>query len=147
MSVLRLPPQPAASGKQHLGKTSGAALSLAIAEAASNAKRFTLLLTADSQSAERLQEELAFFAPQLAVLHFPDWETLPYDIFSPHQDITSRRAASYYTREAGVITQGVLFKTQQPSLTDRILELREQTLGDNTPPTTEEIFQTFYPPF
>ncbi len=62
-------------------------------------------------------------------------------------DVTSRRAAIYYTREEGIITQGVLYNTQQPSLTDRILELRELTLGDNVPPTTEEIFETFYPPF
>ncbi|WP_031298334.1 transcription-repair coupling factor [Stutzerimonas chloritidismutans] len=106
MSVLRLPPLPAASGKQHWGNLPGAALSLAIAEASSNAKRFTLLLTADSQSAERLQEELAFFAPQLAVLHFPDWETLPYDIFSPHQDIVSQRIAALY--QLPELSHGVL---------------------------------------
>nr|WP_272886555.1 transcription-repair coupling factor [Stutzerimonas kunmingensis] len=103
---MRLPPLPAASGKQHWGNLPGAALSLAIAEAASNAKRFTLLLTADSQSAERLQEELAFFAPQLAVLHFPDWETLPYDIFSPHQDIVSQRIAALY--QLPELSHGVL---------------------------------------
>ncbi|WP_374288491.1 transcription-repair coupling factor [Pseudomonas fluvialis] len=96
MSVLRLPKLPAAAGKQHWGNLPGAALSLAVAEAASAAKRFTLLLTADSQSAERLQEELAFFAPDLPVLHFPDWETLPYDVFSPHQDIISQRIATLY---------------------------------------------------
>ncbi|MFP6798622.1 MAG: transcription-repair coupling factor [Pseudomonas sp.] len=96
MPVLRLPSLPATAGKQHWGNLPGAALSLAIAEAASNAKRFTLLLTADSQSAERLQEELSFFAPDLPVLHFPDWETLPYDLFSPHQDIISQRIAALY---------------------------------------------------
>ena len=96
MPVLRLPSLPATAGKQHWGNLPGAALSLAIAEAASNAKRFTLLLTADSQSAERLQEELSFFAPELPVLHFPDWETLPYDVFSPHQDIISQRIAALY---------------------------------------------------
>ena len=96
MPVLRLPSLPATAGKQHWGNLPGAALSLAIAEAASNAKRFTLLLTADSQSAERLQEELSFFAPELPVLHFPDWETLPYDLFSPHQDIISQRIAALY---------------------------------------------------
>ncbi len=96
VSVLRLPSLPATAGKQHWGNLPGAALSLAIAEAASNAKRFTLLLTADSQSAERLQEELSFFAPDLPVLHFPDWETLPYDLFSPHQDIISQRIAALY---------------------------------------------------
>ncbi|MFP3924919.1 transcription-repair coupling factor [Pseudomonas sp. W5-36] len=96
MPVLRLPILPAAAGKQHWGNLPGAALSLAIAEAASAAKRFTLLLTADSQSAERLEQELKFFAPDLPVLHFPDWETLPYDLFSPHQDIISQRIASLY---------------------------------------------------
>nr|WP_276539359.1 transcription-repair coupling factor [Pseudomonas songnenensis] len=103
---MRLPPLPAASGKQHWGNLPGAALSLAIAEAASNAKRFTLLLTADSQSAERLQEELAFFAPGLPVLHFPDWETLPYDIFSPHQDIVSQRISALY--QLPELSHGVL---------------------------------------
>ncbi|WP_213663832.1 transcription-repair coupling factor [Stutzerimonas stutzeri] len=106
MSVLRLAPLPAASGKQHWGNLPGAALSLAIAEAASNAKRFTLLLSADSQSAERLQEELAFFAPELSVLHFPDWETLPYDLFSPHQDIISQRIATLY--QLPELSHGVL---------------------------------------
>ncbi|MHB0852477.1 transcription-repair coupling factor [Stutzerimonas nitrititolerans] len=106
MSVLRLPPMPAASGKQTWGNLPGAALSLAIAESASSAKRFTLLLTADSQSAERLKEELAFFAPELPVLHFPDWETLPYDVFSPHQDIISQRIAALY--QLPELTHGVL---------------------------------------
>ncbi len=106
MSVLRLPPMPAASGKQTWGNLPGAALSLAIAESASRAECFTLLLTADSQSAERLKEELAFFAPSLPVLHFPDWETLPYDVFSPHQDIISQRIAALY--QLPELTHGVL---------------------------------------
>jgi len=106
VSVLRLPPMPAASGKQTWGNLPGAALSLAIAEAASSVERFTLLLTADSQSAERLKEELAFFAPELPVLHFPDWETLPYDVFSPHQDIISQRIAALY--QLPELTHGVL---------------------------------------
>ncbi|TLX59448.1 transcription-repair coupling factor [Stutzerimonas nosocomialis] len=106
MSVLRLPPLPAASGKQLWGNLPGAALSLAIAEAASAANRFTLLLTADSQSAERLEQELGFFAPQLPVLHFPDWETLPYDLFSPHQDIISQRIATLY--QLPELSHGVL---------------------------------------
>jgi len=87
---------PATAGKQHWGNLPGAALSLAIAEAANSAKRFTLLLTADSQSAERLEQELSFFAPELPVLHFPDWETLPYDLFSPHQDINVLAAPGHH---------------------------------------------------
>nr|WP_272889658.1 transcription-repair coupling factor [Stutzerimonas stutzeri] len=97
---------PAASGKQTWGNLPGAALSLAIAESASSAACFTLLLTADSQGAERLKEELAFFAPELPVLHFPDWETLPYDVFSPHQDIISQRIAALY--QLPELTHGVL---------------------------------------
>nr|WP_284060350.1 transcription-repair coupling factor [Pseudomonas sp. NW5] len=93
---MRLPSLPAAAGKQHWGNLPGAAQSLAIAEAASAAGRFTLLLTEGSASAERLEQELRFFAPNLPVLHFPDWETLPYDVFSPHQDIISQRIATLY---------------------------------------------------
>ncbi|WP_426149716.1 transcription-repair coupling factor [Pseudomonas sp. DC3000-4b1] len=101
MPVLRLPPLPSMASsaspvKQTWGNLPGAALSLAIAEAASTARRFTLLLTPDSQAADRLEQELRFFAPDLPVLHFPDWETLPYDLFSPHQDIVSQRIASLY---------------------------------------------------
>ncbi|KAB0548861.1 transcription-repair coupling factor [Pseudomonas argentinensis] len=106
MPVLRLPSLPATAGKQHWGNLPGAALSLAIAEAASAAKRFTLLLTADSQSAERLEQELSFFAPELPVLHFPDWETLPYDLFSPHQDIISQRISALYRLPS--LSHGVL---------------------------------------
>ncbi|MGV8844018.1 MAG: transcription-repair coupling factor [Pseudomonas sp.] len=111
MSVLHLPTLPAAAenssgAKQFWGNLPGAALSLAIAEAASAAQRFTLLLTADSQSAEQLEQELGFFAPELPVLHFPDWETLPYDLFSPHQDIVSQRIASLYRLPE--LTHGIL---------------------------------------
>jgi transcription-repair coupling factor (superfamily II helicase) len=106
VSVLRLPPLPATTGKQHWGNLPGAALSLAVAEAANSAKRFTLLLSADSQSAERLEQELKFFAPELPVLHFPDWETLPYDLFSPHQDIISQRVSALYQLPS--LSHGVL---------------------------------------
>jgi len=96
----------ATAGKQTWGNLPGAALSLAIAEAASSAGRFTLLLTADSQAADRLEQELRFFAPDLPVLPFPDWETLPYDLFSPHPDIISERVAALYrlpTLKRGVL--------------------------------------------
>ncbi|MEO8165628.1 MAG: transcription-repair coupling factor, partial [Betaproteobacteria bacterium] len=61
-----------------------------------------LVLTESAQDAERLRSELAFFAPELRVYLLPDWETLPYDSFSPHQDLISERLATLYqiTREA-----------------------------------------------
>lgn len=106
MSVLRFPNLPSNSAKQLWGNLPGAAQGLVIAEAARSAKRFTLLLTDNSQSADRLKEELAFFAPELPVLHFPDWETLPYDVFSPHQDIISQRVATLY--QLPQLQQGIL---------------------------------------
>ncbi|MGS4768188.1 hypothetical protein ACLGJF_19685, partial [Acinetobacter baumannii] len=45
---------------------------------------------------QRLEDELKFFAPELKVAVFPDWETLPYDSFSPHQDLISERLATLW---------------------------------------------------
>lgn len=106
MSVLRFPKLPSKPAKQLWGNLPGASQGLIIAEAARSGQRFTLLLTDNSQSAERLKEELAFFAPELPVLHFPDWETLPYDVFSPHQDIISQRVATLY--QLPQLQQGIL---------------------------------------
>ncbi|MEP7302966.1 MAG: DEAD/DEAH box helicase, partial [Caldimonas sp.] len=56
----------------------------------------TAVFTADPADAGRLAEELGFFAPELRVSVFPDWETLPYDTFSPHQDLISERLATLW---------------------------------------------------
>jgi transcription-repair coupling factor (superfamily II helicase) len=70
---------------------------LAIAEACANSGRLAVVITANTAHSEALKESAAFFAgEQLPVLHFPDRETLPYDSFSPHQDITSERLLSLY---------------------------------------------------
>lgn len=55
---------------------------------------------------DRLTRELRFFAPTLTILNFPDWETLPYDVFSPHQDIISQRIATLYKLPS--VKQGIL---------------------------------------
>ena len=54
------------------------------------------VVTADPADTQRLADELAFFAPALRVAVFPDWETLPYDTFSPHQDLISERLATMW---------------------------------------------------
>jgi transcription-repair coupling factor (superfamily II helicase) len=54
------------------------------------------IVTADASDAQRLIEEIAFFAPDLRCALFPDWETLPYDTFSPHQDLISERLATLW---------------------------------------------------
>jgi transcription-repair coupling factor (superfamily II helicase) len=56
----------------------------------------TAIVTADATDAQRLIEEMAFFAPALRCVLFPDWETLPYDTFSPHQDLISERLATLW---------------------------------------------------
>ncbi len=56
-----------------------------------------LIIISDSAlEAQRLLEEIPFFAPELRVHLLPDWETLPYDHFSPHQDLISERLATLH---------------------------------------------------
>ncbi|NIC04425.1 transcription-repair coupling factor [Billgrantia bachuensis] len=66
----------------------GSSAALALAHLAGDAP--LLVVTPDTASAQRLENDLNFFA-KVPVLPFPDWETLPYDSFSPHQDIVSER--------------------------------------------------------
>lgn len=53
-----------------------------------------LVITESAWQAQRLLQEIPFFAPQLRVHLLPDWETLPYDQFSPHHDLVSERLAT-----------------------------------------------------
>jgi len=59
-------------------------------------QRVSAVLSADPADAQRLADELLFFAPALRVAVFPDWETLPYDTFSPHHDLVSERLATLW---------------------------------------------------
>ncbi len=54
------------------------------------------IVCSDALSAQRLFEEISFFSPRLRMHLFPDWETLPYDHFSPHQDLVSERLATLH---------------------------------------------------
>ncbi len=77
----------------------GSADSLLLARLAERDKvggRTTAIVTADATDAQRLIDEMAFFAPALRCALFPDWETLPYDTFSPHQDLISERLATLW---------------------------------------------------
>ncbi|GEM74873.1 transcription-repair coupling factor [Vibrio sagamiensis] len=87
---------PCGSGdKKQLGNLPGAALPLAIAEMAKQHTSHTLLVVPDPQIALKLLAEIEQFTDKPVSL-FPDWETLPYDNFSPHQDITSDRISRLY---------------------------------------------------
>ena len=61
-----------------------------------DAGRLAAIFTAEPGDTQRLEDELKFFAPELKVAVFPDWETLPYDSFSPHQDLISERLATLW---------------------------------------------------
>jgi len=87
----------------------GSTASLAISQAAAEADAPLVVLCADSESVERAVRELQYFCnsnsgsgsnteqdSNLPVFGFPDWETLPYDNFSPHQDIISDRLRTLY---------------------------------------------------
>ena len=87
------------------GNLGGSSSALAIASAAKEDSRPMVVITADSPSALRLEQEIRFFLRQadsanpacdIEVGLFPDWETLPYDQFSPHQDIVSQRLETLY---------------------------------------------------
>ena len=63
-----------------------------MANAIKQSEGLTLIITPSTQTAHALEHELAFFSDQsFDVSIFPDTETLPYDIFSPHEDIVSER--------------------------------------------------------
>jgi transcription-repair coupling factor (superfamily II helicase) len=95
--------------RQFWGQLYGAATSLAIYSAAITHPGLVITVTPDSSSALKLARELRFFAKDsnhLAILHFPDWEILPYDHFSPHQDIISERLLALY--QLPMLEKGIL---------------------------------------
>lgn len=84
--------------RYYWGQLHGSAQALAIAKATAHHQGLSLVVTADTGSALSLEAELRFYAQadQLPVLHLADWETLPYDTISPHQDIISERLSTLY---------------------------------------------------
>ncbi len=108
----------------------GSSLALTIATLVKQSKKSLLIITPDSLTAQRLETEIQFFDNTLKqlTLNFPDWETLPYDIFSPHQDIISNRLKTLY---------------QLPRLNQAILITPVTTLIHRLPPK-EHLNQTSF---
>ncbi|MCC7327497.1 MAG: transcription-repair coupling factor [Burkholderiales bacterium] len=99
-----IPALPEAGRRLATGPFAGSSDALALADLArraSAAKRMVAIVGADPLSAQRLTEEIAWFAPELRIALLPDWETLPYDHFSPHQDLVSERLATLYRATRG----------------------------------------------
>ncbi len=74
---------------------SGSADALALAQLAERQSPL-IVIAANALEAQRLVEEIPYFSPKLRVHLLPDWETLPYDHFSPHQDLISERLATLH---------------------------------------------------
>ena len=111
---------------EHVGHTliwnklDGCGDSLALSEAAKQERGLFLVVTTDMQTTLRLEHELRFFlAGSLPVVQFPDWETLPYDVFSPLPEIVSQRLKtlsllSQIERGVLVVTAATLMQKLAP---------------------------------
>ncbi len=98
MPALLHPPLPsAAQPRLEWRQLYGSAAALALAEALLEDARLYVVIADGARELERLSAELRFFAGRaLRLLRLPDWEVLPYDLFSPHPDITSERLQTLY---------------------------------------------------
>jgi transcription-repair coupling factor (superfamily II helicase) len=99
--LLPLPAPPKVGQRLPLPELTASADALAIAQLATTGSGLLAVITASPLEAQRLAEEIVWFAPNLRVHLLPDWETLPYDHFSPHQDLISERLATLFA-----VTQG-----------------------------------------
>ena len=85
----------------------GSGASFGAARLAAQPGNLVLYAARDTERAERVRNEIDFYASGKVPVHaFPDWETLPYDSFSPHQDIVSDRLTTLH--DLGGVTRGVL---------------------------------------
>ena len=97
-------PAPAAGQVRTLPECHGsgdALLLAALAQREAVRARAIAIVTAGAPDAQRLADEIRWFAPRLRVFLLPDWETLPYDAFSPHQDLVSERLSTLYALQRG----------------------------------------------
>jgi transcription-repair coupling factor (superfamily II helicase) len=93
----------------HWGRLYGSGYGLTICNAAAESDAPYIVITPDNRTAFRLEYELRFYGAgtdALPLHHFPDWETLPYDTFSPHQDIISDRLLTL--QHLPQLAQGIL---------------------------------------
>lgn len=98
MTPLLHPPVPSAAlPRLRWHQLYGSAAALALAEASRTDRRLYVVVVDAARELEQLTAEVRFFAgPALPLLRLPDWEVLPYDLFSPHPDIISERLKSLF---------------------------------------------------
>ncbi len=99
-----VPKLPTAGRKLRTTSLPGSSDAIALAQLAAQCvkeKRMLAVVSADALAAQRLADEIPWFAPGLEIALLPDWETLPYDPFSPHHDLVSERLATLYRVSRG----------------------------------------------
>lgn len=103
------PVRPTKAGfRSQWGRLYGSSYGLVLSATAAQHTGPVLVITADMAAAQRLEYSLRFYMSEkeISILQFPDWETLPYDRFSPHQDIISERLTTL--SRLPDLTQGIL---------------------------------------
>ncbi|WP_242108227.1 transcription-repair coupling factor [Luteimonas aquatica] len=134
MTSASLPDLLPAPGRQRAwwrAPASASALAWSLARAGAAHDGPLLLIARDNQSAHQLESDLHTLIGEnaaLPVLNFPDWETLPYDRFSPHPDIVSQRLATLY---------------RLPTLKRGIVVVPVQTLMQRLPPLSYVVGSAF----
>ena len=127
-SLLDPPPPRAGQQRAYWRRPHGSAMALAVASLARRHAGMLVAVTRDTHSAHTLEAELRAFATgETPILHFPDWETLPYDAFSPHAEIVSQRVSTLYRLPS--LTRGLLV-VPIATLMQRLAP-REFMLGSN----------------
>ncbi|MCP4391539.1 MAG: transcription-repair coupling factor, partial [Gammaproteobacteria bacterium] len=100
-------PAPDSKRELRLGQLYGSSRGLLLSEQISLYQGLSVIVCCDMADAEQLEQEIRFFSRDLPdIYRFPDLETLPYDQFSPHQDIISERIqclASISTASSGIL--------------------------------------------
>lgn len=117
-SLSLLPALPNQQARQRWTNLRGCSLGLAIAEAMHEHRSAILVVCRDGLTAQQVEQDIQFFSGNNdLVMHFPDWETLPYDHFSPHQDIISDRLKTLHRLTRG---EPLVLVTTVTSLIQRI---------------------------
>lgn len=116
-------PLPQGSGDlKRLGQVRGSAMGLVVDSLSQQHGGPIMVVCASSEAASRIRQEIRFYCGERTPVYlFPDWETLPYDSFSPHQDIISARIETLY---------------QLPEMERGVLVLPVQTLMQRLAPTS-----------
>ena len=105
----RFPPLPSGDNERlQWGRLYGSCGALAIASAAEQFDGLILVIVDDVQSANNLLHDLLFFLTdsEIPILSLPDWETLPYDVFSPLPELVSQRLQTLH--RLNFVEKGVL---------------------------------------